>query len=41
LLGGLKGQDFMKVLIGIAMLIGVILLATGDNQWYVDIFKNI
>ena len=41
LLGGLKGQDFMKVLIGIAILVGVLLLATGNNQWYVDIFKNI
>ncbi len=39
LLGGLKGQDFIKILIIIAILIGVILALFGDASWYSDIFN--
>lgn len=39
LLGGLKGQDFIKLLIIIAILIGVILALFGDASWYSDIFN--
>lgn len=39
LLGGLKGQDFVKILIVIAILVGVILALFGDASWYSDIFN--
>jgi hypothetical protein len=39
LLGGLKGQDFVKIIIVIAILIGAILVAGGIGEWYTDIFR--
>lgn len=37
-LGGLKGQDFVKILIIIAILIGIILLTIEVGDWYKNIF---
>lgn len=39
LLGGLKGQDFVKLLIIIAILIGIILALFNVGGWYNDIFN--
>jgi hypothetical protein len=39
LLGGLKGQDFVKIIIVIAILIGAVLVAGGIGEWYTDIFR--
>lgn len=41
LLGGLKGQDWMKVLIIILILIGILLVSTGYSGWYLQLFKNV
>jgi hypothetical protein len=39
LLGGLKGQDFVKVLIIIAIIVGTILVTFGMGDWYTNIFR--
>ncbi len=39
LLGGLKGQDFIKVLIVIAILLGAVLTLFGAGEWYSGIFN--
>jgi len=39
MLGGLKGQDFIKVIIIILILIGVILVSFDVGDWYYKLFK--
>jgi hypothetical protein len=39
--GGLKGQDFIKLLITIAVVIGAVLSALAANWWYVDAFQAV
>ncbi len=39
LLGGLKGQDFVKVIIIIAIIVGTILVTFGIGEWYTNIFR--
>jgi len=39
LLGGLKGQDFVKVLIIVAILIGFVLVIFHAGQWYTNLFN--
>jgi hypothetical protein len=41
LLGGLKGQDWMKVLLVILILLGIILVSIGQADWYVGLFKSV
>lgn len=41
MLGGLKGQDLMKVLIVIGILIGMILVSFGIGTWYLDWFHAV
>jgi hypothetical protein len=38
MLGGLKGQDFVKILIVIAIVVGVILLTMDIGEWFKTIF---
>jgi len=38
LLGGIKGQDFVKILIVIAIIIGVILATFDIGDWYFNYF---
>lgn len=40
MLGGLKGQDYIKLLIVIAILVGIILVIAGVGEWYVALFKR-
>jgi hypothetical protein len=40
LLGGLKGQDWMKVLIIIFIILGVILVTAGASNWYLALFET-
>lgn len=39
--GGLKGQDFIKVIIAILILIGVALVTAGVGDWFVALFKEV
>ncbi len=39
LLGGIKGQDFVKVIIIVAILLGVVLSSFGIGSWFVDLFR--
>ena len=39
LLGGLKGQDFIKILLVIAILVGTLLVTFGIGDWYTNIFR--
>ena len=41
MLGGLKGQDFIKMLIIFAIILGVILITAGVGQWYIDLFRAV
>lgn len=41
LLGGLKGQDWMKVLLVLSILIGVVLLSFGVGDWFYSLFKSV
>jgi len=41
LLGGLKGQDWIKVVIITAIILGVILLSFGNYEWYLNMFKSV
>lgn len=41
LLGGLKGQDWMKVLLVILILIGIILVSLGQGEWYLELFNSV
>ena len=40
MLGGLKGQDLMKILIVAAILLGVFLVAFGWGDWYLALFER-
>lgn len=39
--GGLKGQDFIKILIVILVILGVILVTFGAGDWYTELFKEV
>jgi len=39
--GGLKGQDFIKILIVIAVILGVILVAVNAGEWYIRLFEEV
>jgi len=41
LLGGLKGQDWIKILLVILILAGVILVSVGWGDWYLSLFESI
>ncbi len=41
MLGGLKGQDFIKMLIIIAIILGFILVLTDSGDWYFDLFESL
>jgi hypothetical protein len=41
LLGGLKGQDWMKVLIIALIILGVILVTAGISDWYLKLFETV
>jgi len=41
LLGGLKGQDWVKILLVIAMIIGVTLVSLGWGDWYLSLFESV
>ncbi len=40
LLGGLKGQDFIKMLIILCVIIGVVLTILGYGDWWLELFKQ-
>jgi hypothetical protein len=39
--GGLKGQDWMKVLIIALILLGIILVTAGISDWYLNLFESV
>jgi len=39
MLGGLKGQDFVKMLIIICIIIGVVLTSIGYGEWFLSLFE--
>ncbi|MEW5795935.1 MAG: DUF6754 domain-containing protein [Candidatus Zixiibacteriota bacterium] len=39
--GGLKGQDFIKMIIVILVIIGVVLVTAGVGDWYVHLFEEV
>lgn len=41
MLGGLKGQDLIKIIIVILIIIGVILSTAGIGEWYTNLFKAV
>ena len=41
LMGGLKGQDWVKILLIILIIIGIILVSIGHADWYLSLFKNV
>ena len=41
LLGGLKGQDWVKILLIILIIIGIILVSIGQADWYLSLFENV
>ncbi len=41
LLGGLKGQDWMKILIVVLILLGVFLVIVDAGQWYLSLFESV
>lgn len=41
LLGGLKGQDWIKVLLVILILVGVFLASFGNGDWFLELFKSV
>lgn len=41
LLGGLKGQDWMKIMIVILVLLGVIAASLGIFDWYINFFESV
>jgi len=40
LLGGLKGQDWIKVMIIVAIIFGILLSSFGYSDWYLKLFEN-
>jgi hypothetical protein len=41
LLGGLKGQDWMKIVLVTVIVVGVALISLGIGDWYVALFTSI
>jgi hypothetical protein len=41
LLGGLKGQDWIKILLVICILTGVVLLSFGVGDWFYSLFESV
>jgi hypothetical protein len=41
LLGGLKGQDWIKILLVLSILIGVVLLSFDVGEWFISIFESV
>ena len=41
LLGGLKGQDWIKVVLVTAIVVGVALVSLGWGDWYISIFQSV
>jgi len=41
LLGGLKGQDWMKLLLIVLIVIGIVLISFGLGNWYVSLFTSV
>lgn len=41
LLGGLKGQDWIKILLVVLILTGVLLVSFNSGDWYLDLFESI
>ncbi|HDL00682.1 MAG TPA: hypothetical protein ENH23_00415 [candidate division Zixibacteria bacterium] len=41
MLGGLKGQDFVKILIGACIIIGTILVSLGYGEFFVNLFTAV
>ena len=41
MLGGLKGQDFIKMLIAILIILGVILVSAGVGETFVGWFEQV
>ena len=39
MLGGLKGQDFIKIVIVILIIIGVVLMSFNAGDWYYELFR--
>ena len=39
--GGLKGQDFIKMIIVILVIVGVFLMTFGVGDWYVHLFEEV
>ena len=39
--GGLKGQDFIKMLIVVCVIVGVILVTFGVGDWYIALFEEV
>ena len=40
MLGGLKGQDLIKVIIIAAIIIGILLVSFGQGDWYLQLFEK-
>jgi len=40
LLGGLKGQDWIKMLIIAAIIIGIVLISFGNSDWFLNLFLS-
>ena len=41
LLGGLKGQDWMKILLVILIIVGILLISIGYGDWYIALFTSV
>jgi hypothetical protein len=41
LLGGLKGQDWIKILLVILIIVGVVLVSVGWGDWYLSLFESV
>jgi hypothetical protein len=41
LLGGLKGQDWMKILLVILIIAGIVLISLGYGDWYISLFTSV
>ena len=39
--GGLKGQDFIKMLIIFGIIIGILLVTFGVGDWYLHLFEEV
>jgi hypothetical protein len=41
LLGGLKGQDWVKIFLVILIIVGIVLVSIGYGDWYLELFKSV